>query len=592
MSDDYCWLEAYHFRRTIDEYFKQPGEEVGAIIGRINDSRVPREGQYKMFGEDLFATVQGAKVELCDASGKLLDTYNTHEIHTNGIYCFRNLAPGTYTLKASVDTHYPESVTVEVKPNLVSYANMKLGKVRNTPPQVVGYSPLWKEGDEPLLCNTPVSVEFNWDMDTEATAKAISLSPAVEGVVTWEDLNYRMVFTPTQPLEINTLYTVTISTEATHAGGMKMEKPVSFSFKTTSRNYMDIIGQFPKDGDAVHYKNAAIEFRFDKRPDTAPILNMLTLTDTEGNTVAFNKRQMSSSKVDSPYGFFRIPVLKDLEAGKTYRLHLSGDFADRDGITIKGPVDVEFTAVDAGLPKEQASLIEGFNDAAPYVMDEAQTSGVASASVALESKLPLFDGKAVAFTYAFSATEAGEILWDRKGDAPAVTVTDADALGVHLNGDLSGNEVYLQFTSELGVQYARVAAMDFLGWRYCEVPLTTLEGGVPYTLTGVKLVQIAGQASVGGTFVLDNALKTSGSTGLADDMEITSVTVHPNPASEFIVANGGVMVEAMELVDMTGRRVAAARGNVLNVSEIAAGNYVVLVRTASFSVSRKVVVKH
>ena len=68
--------------------------------------------------------------------------------------------------------------------------------------------------------------------------------------------------------------------------------------------------------------------------------------------------------------------------------------------------------------------------------------------------------------------------------------------------------------------------------------------------------------------------------------------VKVNCKAEYIIANGGVVVESMTIVSLDGVTVASRGGNVINVSDIAAGNYIVVVRTASGSVAKKVIIKH
>lgn len=591
MSKDFCWLEAFHFRKAIDEFFSVAGESTGSIFGRLNDNRLPRDGSYLKFGDDLKATIQNAKVELYDAEGKLVDTYTTDPIHVNGIFAFKNVAPGQYTVKASVDTHYPVETTVEVTADKISYANMTMSKVRSTPPVAESYSPVWKEGDEAILCNTPIVIQFNWDMDVEATEQAFKIEPAVEGTFTWEDLNYRLIFTPNQPYQTNTLYTVTLGTGAKHPGNLNLEQPLVFSFKTTDRNFMEIIGQFPKQDEEVHYKKAYIEFRFDKRPNVSKILKQISCTDTHGNKVSFNNRGMSnSSSKDAPYGFFRIPFGSNLTVGETYKLELSGEFADHDGITIKEPVSVTFKAVDAGIAKGN-DAIDDMDDNTLYSLSSESSIAVASNSIKAEKTDKLFGTAATTFTYEFEGTEGGEALWVRSSNAQ-LTVTDADKAGVHIYGDLTDNEVYLEFTGETGVMYTKVCNMDFLGWRYLEVDLKALEGGLPYSLSGVRLVQKSSMMSKTGSFRIDNIEKIANGGSGAADIEIASISIYPNPASEYIIANGGVVIESLTLLSLDGATVASRSGNVLNVSEIANGNYIVIAKTASGQLAKKIIIKH
>ena len=585
MSDDFCWMEAWHFRKAVDEYFDVPGLEVGAVAGRLNDTRVPREGDYIIFGDDKFATIQSATVELLDEAGNVLGTYTTDPIHTNGFYLFKDVKPGTYKVRATEANHYPVEQTVTVVADEISYANMKMAKVRSTPPEVVSYSPVWKDGDEEVLCNTPIVVQFNWDMDMESTEKAFKIDPPVEGTFTWEDLNYRMVFTPTNPYDISTLYTVTIGTEAAHPDGLTMVNPVSFSFKTTDRNFMTILGHFPKDGDEVHYQNAAIEFRFDKFPNTTPILNQVTAHDSNGNTVAFNKRGMSNSKKGSDYGFFRIPFGKDLTIGETYTVEVSGEMADKDGITIQAPVSVTFKAVDAGEAKEALSVVDDMTNSTSYTYIEDSSNGVASASVA-KSTDKLFGDNATTFNYSFTDFEGGEILFSRSS-TDATTIAPDETIGVHINGDLTGNYVYLELTSETATQYIPVCSMDFLGWKYIKVP-ATVEG--PARLTGIKVAQNPSQMSKTGKFTVDNIL-ASVAAGV-EDAVIESLTVYPNPASEYLIANAGCFITGLDLISLNGSKVASTGGNVLNVSEIPAGTYIVVIKTANVHEARKVQIAH
>ncbi len=587
MNKEFCWLEAYHFRRAIDEYLKQDGEAVGHVFGRLNDSRLPRDGKYVKYGDDLLATVQGATVELYDAAGTLVQSYTTETINTNGVYGFRNVAPGTYTVKTKVASHYDAEQTVEVQADLVTYANFRLNKVRTTPPQVLDYSPFWEEGDEGVLCNSPVVFNFNWDMDVEKTAAAFKIEPAVEGTITWEDLNYRMIFTPTKAYETGTRYTVTLGTEAAHAGGTKMEKPLTFSFVTSDRNFMEIIGQSPREGDEVHYRNAAVEFRFDKRPDFGNLIGLVTCTDDEGKEVKFNPRGTTTSKVSLPYGYFRMTFLNDLVPGKTYTVHLSGDLADPDGLKIKEAVAVTFKAVDAGTEKE-GTVVDDMTDKAAFTYNADQSISVKSQSVSLNSKTALFD-RCLNFKYAFEGTEGGEVLWNTSAEEP-VAVTSADVLTVHVEGDLSENSLYFLFSSDVTEKYVPVASLNYIGWRTFDVPLTALEEGQTYTFRGVKVVQEKALQNGSGTVGIDNIVLRA-SAGI-EAPSASGLTLGPVPADQYLVANADYVITSVELIDMQGRTVAATAGNALYVGDIAAGNYIAVVGSASGRVARRVAVAH
>lgn len=584
MSDEYCYLEAWHFRKTVDEYFGIPGVSTGLVCGRISDSRVPGPEDFISYGTDKLATIQKALVELKDAEGKTIDSYTTHAMHINGVYLFKDVAPGHYTVSVTCDTHMPMTQEVDVTADQATYCNFQMSKVRDSAPSVEWVTPLWKEGEQAVLCNTPVTVQFNWDMDIESTEKAFRIEPAIEGKFAWEDLNHRMIFTPSKAYDTNTLYTVTIDKSAMHGGLVPMEQPYSFSFKTSDRNFMDILGYFPSSDEKVHYKNVFIEFRFDKQPSLGKLLSQISCTDSKGNKVAFNNRGKTNSKKDDPYGWFRIPVSKPLTVGETYTVTLSGDFADKDGLTIQETVNATFTATDESSHKGTSPVIDDMNDATLYTAASEGSTSIKQSSVAAH-KDPLFDA-ATQFTYTFDGLEGGEALFERTTQVETL-ITSGQTLGLHVFGDLSDNELYLEFSTEMSVQYVKVCNLDFLGWRYIDVP-ATIEA--PGHISGVKLVQKASQRSGSGTFALDDILM-AGDSGV-DGVTLESVTVHPNPASEYLVANAGNTILSLKLYDMNGCLASSVTGNVMNVSELPDGNYIAVVSTAAATSSHRIIVKH
>lgn len=592
MNDDFMYLEAWHFRKAIYEYFNLEPTTTGLIIGRINDSRLLRNVSYARFGEDVLSTIDGAKVDLFDESGKKLSECTTDKLY-NGVYAFRDLKPGTYHIHVSAADHYDYETDVTVKADQATYANVKLNMVRSTPPVVTSYSPVWKEGDEPMLCNTPIVFNFNWDMDRESTEKAFSITPAVEGEFEWSDANFTMTFKPTKPYNISTEYTVKLDVTAEHAGGMKMENPVEFKFLTTNRNFMEMLGNYPKDGDKVHYKGAALELRFDMFPNVVPILNQISATDSKGNTLSFNKRSMKYSKKGDTYGYFRLPVTGDLTVGENYHLVISSEVGDKDGITLQHGYEIDFTAVDASEDAGDLTVIDGLDDVTPYSYNEDQSVGVTKVTAGAggsSMKLIGTNSLKVDYTLQSDLDVPGEVMISRS-EGTTETVTPSDLLSVRVYGDLTANELYAQFTSETAVKYVKIATLDFLGWENIDVALTDLEGSAPYELTGFKIVETPSLMSKAGVVYIDNVAKHKDAG--VENVEVSNITIHPNPASEYIIANGDALVKSLELTSMNGQLMMKASGNVLNVSETPAGTYLVKVTMVSgITTVKKVIIQH
>lgn len=587
MSDDYCWLEAYHFRQAIDEFFGVDAETTGVIAGRINDNRFPRGGDFATFGDDKLATIDNAVVTLYDANGDKVAGYTTDAVNLNGFFLFKDVQPGNYKIEvAESDTHFSESCNVTVSADNISYANMLLQRKRLTPPQVTAYSPVWAEGDPLMLCNVPVTISFNWDMDTQATEKAFTISPAVEGKISWEDLNTKMVFTPTTPYQTGTEYTVTLSTEAAHADGMTMVEPLSFRFCTNDRDYMGILSHYPSDNAQVHYSGAAIEFRFDKKPNTTKLFNNLSCVDSNGNDVSFYKRGLKSSTTKDVYGFFRVPFTGNLTVGETYTLTLGGPLADRDGITIGDNVKVTFTAVDATHTNESATEVDNMSGN-NFAYSAEGSIGVTTATIKASTTQKLFD-KAQEIAYTFSDDEQCEAYFTRQPADTDAIINTGDKLGVHVYGDLTGNEIYLELTSDVSSRYQPICTMDFLGWKYIEIPVTEAEA--PSRLTGLKLVEVPSQMSKTGTAFIDRI--TVGEDAGVDDAVMSQISVYPNPASQYLIANAPAFITSVSLIDLNGRTLTTVGGNVINVSAVPSGNYLMRVNTQGSSTIHKVVIRH
>lgn len=589
MSDDYCRLEAWHFRRAVDEYFGQPGETVGQIAGLVKDSRLPRSGDYIMHGDDKTATVQSATVELYDASGTLVGTTVTDPVHINGLYAFRDVTPGSYHLKVTASTHYSAEADIVVKADSISYMTLRMDRIRDTAPEVTAYSPVYTQGDEPLLCNTPVSLTFNWDMDTKSVEQAFSITPAVEGTFAWSNLNYTMTFTPSKPMDINTLYTVRLAAGCRHAGGTPMEQPFEFGFLTTNRNFMEITQMWPRADVSVHYTDAAVELRLDKFPDGSALTSQITCTDSKGQAVAFNKTGKKVSSTRSRYGFARLPFSGELTPGETYTLRIDGSLADRDGITIKAPVSVTFTACNAATEMSGATAAINYTDASAFTA--AAGTALLKQSSAVNTKAK-FEGAAwPSFTYEFEGTSGGEAVWNV--DVPAefeASVKYGSTLGMMVNGDLSGNILRLRLCDSQGQKFEiDLGKLDFLGWHVLSSPVSQGDGNI--TVESIAVVQDGDRPdNVDGTFGIA-ALLFYDNGGISDpavDPAGVSVTTHPE--SDYLVANAPCTILRVELTTAAGAAAASAAGNVVNVSTLTPGVYICRIVTAAGVTTRKVTV--
>lgn len=594
LNDDYCWLEAYHFTKAIMEYFQSSEKySTGVVTGTImDDHQVRTDPIYNniFFGHDEALPVSGATVTLKDSNGEEVGTSTTDELF-NGVYMFRAVQPGTYTLSISHPDYEPFEQQITVEANAVTYLNPVMARVRNTPPEVVNYSPIWSDGDDAVLCNTPVEIEFNWDMDVESVEQNFSITPAVEGEITWEDSYYKMIFKPERAFETNTVYTVKIAKGVKHPAGLEMTDDFIFSFRTGDYNTFDVLASNPEKSGYVHYKTPTVEFRFAQKPNTLTIQNDIVVKDESGSTLTYNVRSRKISKADDDFGFFQIKLSKDLEVGKTYTVDVNENVRDENDMPLAAPYSYKFTAVDVAAEGASLTMTESFDDNDILVNDADNTVGAASSAAKRNTGTKIEGTAAYGLDYEFNEFEGGKVAY-AFATPNSQAYNNTNALGLKVYGDLSCNTLYARMSNGTDDVLVPVCVMTFLGWKDTSVSLADFLGSGDYNVTGFEIAQTGGQISREGTVYVDKM-----SIGAAEDagisnVETENVRIYPNPASELLIANGDKFILKVELVSLGGQIVASAEGNVLNVSEIPSGMYVAKIYTQNGYGVKQVIVKH
>ena len=592
LSPYYCWMEGWNISLGADKYFDRLDNfGQGVVTGNVRDDRIKRLQEnpqpFIIYGDDGLMPIHNATVRLLDQDGNEVQRCQTDTLR-NGIYLFKYVEPGTYTVEVSEPSHFGQSETVTVSANAPTYQNFYLKRVRDTPPVVVDYSPVWHEGDPAVKCSEQIVLSFNWDMDSVTTCDAFTLDPPVEGTFRWEDSYYRLVFTPVDAFDVNTLYTLTLKRSAEHGGGTPMQEDFVMQFYTQPRNHLGGVNVFPYEGAPVHFKSPIVELRVDSLLDTYNLFQKLRVLDSEGNELAWNKRGIKYNKRGDDYGFVRLPLVRDFEVGKDYRLVLDADIADTAGIHLPAALDINFTAVDAGADKPGMEVVEDFENADDYNSFSFDGGPEAMNSSELTNSTDkLFGNKSMQMTYEFN-DEAGKI-YIRPKNTTDIIFYQGDTLGIHIWGDMSNSALIADFSSENGVSSGVVLAlMDFHGWRYVEVvPHQSDFFGDYEKFTGFHIEPVkmpwTNVMIKTGTIRFDNLLKKA-SSGI-NETRIANMEVRHN--GDYIVVSADTWVQGVELIDMNGRTVKAAGGNCLNVADIAHGIYLVRVHINGRTAAQK-----
>ena len=502
MNMDYKRQESFYFAKTFIEHFCGKELPYGAIGGKIHD--VYQEQTFPNYKprkntRDVLRPINRGVVELWQ-NDQLVDTYVTDTMY-NGCYYFWNLQPGTYTVKAKPDGYYPQEQTLEVKNNEISYGIFALSMARQTPPEVIDYSPK-VAADEEVLVSTEVTISFNWDMEVEATAAALEITPAVEGTVKFEDDNHTLRFTPATRFEPGVTYTVTLGTGACHPDTTfdnHLKEPFSFSFTTSNRGSVSIVQTYPAVGETNVPLTPSFIAVFDATIVNASVRSNVAVLDADGNKLTVNTRSYKYNAAPEPYGYAAFELTSPLQPNTDYTFVLYPDIKDKEGILLNETYEIPFRTGEEGTP------------ALPLVhdMETKFFEGDKENSTDVESVNTLcYKNKKYAGTYSNQcsyvfAAEGGEARF--KVTNPTLIVSNnVSKLGMYVFSDCSYNTLYVHYGVDGDNQFVKVCDFDFAGWRYCELDLSVLPAGIDYQLMGLKLVGGSNLLSGSGAFYIDN----------------------------------------------------------------------------------------
>ena len=578
MNMDYKWLEAWHFFKSFCTYFNGGAMTTGNIAGQVRDSRIKLESTYNKFvGQDQMLPLNGATITLTETGEK----YTVDQLQ-NGVFLFKNLAPGTYHLKAECVGYHSQIQEITVTANNVAYFNFALNRVRNTAPQVVSYTPNVTLTDS-VEASTDIVLNFNWDMDEISTKAAFSISPTVSGTFTFEDTNYRMRFTPDKPLDKATVYTVKLNKTASHPDGLSMTEDFSFQFLTKNRNRLALLASNPYNGNQGVY-NISPYFRliFDKKLNTTNLQTSVRVVDENGNVLAKTARSVVNNSVVAPYGSTYFNLTSNLTEGKMYKLIVDGNVEDEVGMKLVEPIEINFKATN--VQKTAQQIVDPY-ETVSYSYTPALSSNVSNAAV-VTTTTKLFGSYANKLTATYTAATA-EVLF---GLNTPLEVSSDKVIGLHIFGDLSGNEIWLKLAIPGGEQWVKLCNLNFYGWEFHEADLSSLLPAGTWMLTGIKIKRNNSYTfSASNDISFDNMLLYDAPI-MSVKNPVSDIIVYPNPAADVVRVSGVPGNMNLQLFSISGQKIYEQNSNEMNLKLFATGTYILKINAENESYSQVLII--
>jgi hypothetical protein len=204
------------------------------------------------------------------------------------------------------------------------------------PPEVLAISVTQPVADDPQLAliNTSIEVAFSEPVEPASATDALRIAPAVEGTTSWSGST--LIFTPADPLELETSYVVEVDPSVRDLNGNRMEEsPEPFAFVTAGRP--TLVEAEPADGSDEVPLDAAIRLVFSTLMDTASVEAELRIEPALAHELRWSGEALE------------IVPTEPLEPDRDYRVTIGADAADAAGVALGEGAGIAFRTVAAGL---------------------------------------------------------------------------------------------------------------------------------------------------------------------------------------------------------------------------------------------------
>jgi hypothetical protein len=204
------------------------------------------------------------------------------------------------------------------------------------PPEVLAISVTQLAADDPQLAliNTSIEVAFSEPVEPDSATAALRIDPGIEGTTSWSGST--LIFTPDDPLELDTEYLVSVDASVRDLNGNEMEEvPQPFAFVTAGRPTL-VVAE-PADGSEDVPLDAVIHLDFSTLMDTASVEAALRIEPALPHELRWSGEALEIVPTDP------------LEADRAYRITIGPDAADAAGVALADAVSIEFRTVAPGL---------------------------------------------------------------------------------------------------------------------------------------------------------------------------------------------------------------------------------------------------
>lgn len=219
-------------------------------------------------------------------------------------------------------------------------------------PQVLEVSLTQPVEGEPgvALITTSLEIVFSEPVEADTASGALHVEPEVHGAVSWSGST--MIFTPSEPLTLDTAYRLELGAGIRDLAGNEMsELPAPFEFRTAGRP--TLVEASPADGATDVPIDEPIALTFSSLMDTSSVESALRLRPSFPHELRWSGELLE------------IVPTQPLRPGSRYEVSIQDEAADVAGVALSDRISVQFTTVAPGLVVETLVPADGIDGVAP-----------------------------------------------------------------------------------------------------------------------------------------------------------------------------------------------------------------------------------
>ncbi len=432
-----------------------------------------------------------------------------------------------------------------------------------TVPTLVSHSPA--NSTDSVWSNAQIRLTFSIAMNTTEAANAFSISPHVDGTFTWENDSHTLVFTPSVLLSPSTDYKVSINQFATSILGVSLDSAYSFDFPTRALNQVAVENSYPVNYQTGISTTLKVVVMFNTPLIKSSLGGKIVLQDSTGKSISV--KSATYSQLDN-MGVVSFLPASPLAENAAYTVIMKAGIQSINASQLQSDYVINFTTSKSNFI--QGTAVDNFESVGNWSLSKSSGStGIDTAESAFDIIYGTqADGQhSGRITYVFSGKEGG-VCSVTDGAKPDIGSKQDDLFGIWIFGDDGNNYLNLNFSNSSN-QSASVRAdtLDWTGWKFIEIPFSSI--GVPGDIlfTGISVIQNPAGADSNIIFIDGAQFRDPGTTAVKDDGQ-SSVPAkfvleqnYPNPfnpstAISYQLPPGFVGNVTLKVYDELGREVA------------------------------------